>query len=155
MPTHGEAADESVSFFFLPPTLLTAMVHLNEACDGRRARQRRPSPPLLLHSPPGVQCNGQSTAHTKEELAYSLAPNRSLNCSCIEPVFSTPPLQSFFPHSPHRQPLQVCVFLLLFHVSLHSPSNHSVFIRRLLCELRGRTQREKDGGWECVWHAVL
>lgn len=140
--------------------LLTVMVWLNEACDGRRARQRRPGLPLLLPSLPGVQRNGQSTAHTKEELAYSLAQNRSLNCSCIEPVFSTPPLYSFSVLFSFFFALCISLFKCVFFCysfTFHfvPPSNHSVFIRQLLCELRGRAQREKDGDWECVWHAVL
>lgn len=76
--------------------LLTAAALLNEACDGRCARQKRPSSPLPLPSPPGAPHDGQSTAYTKEELAYSLAQICFLNCSCTEPAFATPPLYLFF-----------------------------------------------------------
>lgn len=115
MTTQEEAFDKNVSFFH--PVLLTVMVQLNEACDERHARQRRPSPLLPLLSLPGAQCNGQSTAHTKEELAYSLAQNRSLNCSCIESMFSTHPLLSlslslsgyiYSFHWPRHQLLKKC-----------------------------------------------
>lgn len=56
----------------------------------------------------------------------------------------------FFPVSlsANHQALQVFFFLpplSLFHVSLLSTSNHSVFIKRLLCELRRRTRRERRG----------
>lgn len=138
---------------------LTAAASLNEACDGRCARQKRPSPPLPLPSPPGAPRDGQSTAHTKEELAYSLAQICFLNCSCTEPAFATPPLYllflflflknlHFFFYSPalSASPVvpSVCISVPFFHrptlPSLPPPPNHWVFIRRLLCELRRRTQ---------------
>lgn len=114
---------------------------LNVTCDGRLPKRECPNPSPHLPSLADVRLNGQSTAHTKKELAYSLAQICSLNCVCAAPVFSTPPLCltfSFFPLSAVIS-LSKCVFFLLFlHISLRSPSNHSVFIRRLLCELRGR-----------------
>lgn len=84
------------------------MVQSDEACDERHAKQRHPSPQLPLPSPPGEQRNGQSTAHTKEELAYSLAQNRSLNCSCIESVS---------PHLLSTLSLPHCVLLLITSLS--------------------------------------
>lgn len=111
-----------------------AWPRLNVTCGGR------PSPSPHLPSPAGARRYGQSAAHTKEELAYPLAQIRSLNCVSAAPEFSTPPLRlTFFP-SPLSAVISLftCVFFLLFlHISLRSPSNHSVFIRRLLCELGG------------------
>lgn len=143
---------------------LTAAASLNEGCDGRRARQKRPSSPLPLPSPPGVPRDGQSTAHTKEELAYSLAQICFLNCSCAEPAFATPPLYLFFLkslpffffYSPalSASPVvpSVRISVPFFHMPTPPLPNHWVFIRRLLCELRRRTQpgseRERWGGWE-------
>lgn len=96
---------------------LTELAQSDEAFDERHAKQRQPSLRLPLPSLPGEQCNGQSTAHTKEELAYSLAQNRSLNCTCIESVFSTPPLFSLSPllcFSPYHQPLFLTAVFLSF-----------------------------------------
>lgn len=135
---------------------LTAAASLNEGCDGRRARQKRPSSPLPLPSPPGAPRDGQSTAHTKEELAYSLAQICFLNCSCTEPrVRNTSSLSFFlcffffkifavFFYSPalSASPVvpSVRISVPFFHMPTPPLPNHWVFIRRLLCELRRRTQ---------------
>lgn len=134
-----------------------ASAWLNVTCDGRLPKRGCPSPSPRLPSPADARRYGQSAAHTKEELAYSLAQICSLNCVCAAPVFSTPPLCLTFFSFPLSAVISLfkCVFFLLFlHISLRSPSNHSVFIRQLLCELRGRSGRI-DGGWVLIWRTVL
>lgn len=118
-----------------------------------------PSREVRAHRFPCRHClvrraNGQSTAHTKQKLAYFLAQNRSVNCSCIEPLSSTPLSLLFFlgggfalSPSAASPSLYFSVILLHFH---SPPSNHSVFIRRPLCEHRGRTLSGRWGPGMCL-----
>lgn len=129
----------------LPQMRLTAC--LNVACEGRSTKQRNPSSSEWLTSPPGMQRNGQSTAQ-KSKLAYPLAQIHALNCSCVSSC--SPHLRSislFFPPLTTITSLSKCVnFSSSFTFRSDSPSNHPVFIRRLLCKLRRRMQRKMGAG---------
>lgn len=127
---------------------LTVLVLSDEAFDERHAKQKQPSLRLPLPSLPGEQRNGQSTAHTKEELAYFLAQNHSLNCSCIESVFSTPPLCSLSPSlcfSPYHQPLFLTAVFLSFFFYCYSFTFH--FVPPIIQSSSDDNCASSLGGW--------